>query len=519
MIPLRIAAALAAALFLAVVVVRCSGGGSGGDAQNSRALTISPAAVTLQPGESRQFSASIGGSSVAVVWSIDELSPKSGSIGQTGGLYTAPTIFGCGTSAMVTVRATTLSGPAAGGTATVTLTLGSALTFPPTPIVVKTGSRIQTYATGLHGLAARSSSSGTALYAVWTEDTTSTARDDVLFFMSTDCGDNFSPPVLLNSTPGEKVRENPSVGVDPLGSKIYVVWVEKAVILNPPGEVFFTQGDANGENFSPPVMLSEAGSDNFNPALTVDGSGTVYAGWRVNSDDEKLQNLKMRKKRTNDAAFSEIIAVTTEGNVSAQHSLSMASLGDGKVYFAWIFDSATTGRDVYFAKTEDGGRSFTSPKRVDDVEGNVAANNPSIAVDPSGNPYIVWVDGPRNGGPREIRLVKSTDGGSTFGPSIVVNDPPPLGANSVQNDRENPSIAIDQAGNIGIAWKDRREGAYDIYFARSTDGGTTFPNIQITKNQSSSQAFAPNLALDGVGLPYILWTGDNLRNASFVRGG
>jgi hypothetical protein len=82
------------------------------------------------------------------------------------------------------------------------------------------------------------------------------------------------------------------------------------------------------------------------------------------------------------------------------------------------------------------------------------------------NIYAVWYDF-RNMN-SDVFFAKSTDGGLTFGSNVQVND-------DHGNSRQyKPTMGVDAAGNIYMIWRDDRRGHADIFFARSTDGGTTF---------------------------------------------
>jgi flagellar hook capping protein FlgD len=73
---------------------------------------------------------------------------------------------------------------------------------------------------------------------------------------------------------------------------------------------------------------------------------------------------------------------------------------------------------------------------------------------------------------RDIVLVRSTDGGMTWGPKVRVNHDPP-GADQCM-----PNVAVDGLGHVYVAWYDRRGFALgdsvNAYASVSLDGGQTF---------------------------------------------
>jgi formylglycine-generating enzyme required for sulfatase activity len=95
--------------------------GCGGDGPSKPNITVSilPPTANVRVGETRQFAATVNGTSdQTVTWSVDG-SPVSGTINSSG-LYTAPA--GVPIPATVTVRATSQADPEKGGTAEVTVT-------------------------------------------------------------------------------------------------------------------------------------------------------------------------------------------------------------------------------------------------------------------------------------------------------------------------------------------------------------------------------------------------------------
>jgi len=103
-------------------------------------------------------------------------------------------------------------------------------------------------------------------------------------------------------------------------------------------------------------------------------------------------------------------------------------------------------------------------KRLTHTPGSSA--HPAVAILPgiwSNNMHLVWSESVGN---YEIFHKKSTDGGSSW------SENKRLTWNSGVSDW--PVIAIDSKNNIHIVWQDNTPGNYEIYYKKSTDGGTTW---------------------------------------------
>jgi len=170
------------------------------------------------------------------------------------------------------------------------------------------------------------------------------------------------------------------------------------------------------------------------------------------------------------------------------------------VYCIW--SDSRAGRHNWFAKSIDGGQTFLPNVRVDDGVGD--AFLPTIAVGDDGTIYVSWTDERPGFNYKQVFFSKSTDGGLTFTPDVLVNDT----AGGIKNHpHRNPSMAVDSAGIIYIAFDDARHGGYNIYFSRSTDGGNTFiqdvlVNDTITDTLNDTR---PALALSDDSDIYVSW--------------
>src|SRR2546427_13092992 len=146
---------------------------------------------------------------------------------------------------------------------------------------------------------------------------------------------------------------------------------------------------------------------------------------------------------------------------------SIAAGTDGVAYLAFAgWSGSTGGDDIYFTKSSDGGRTWSTPLRVNDDIGNVAQAQPRVALDPANNIYIAWTD--TRGGTNDIYFSKSINGGGRFSANVRVND-------ITTNSPSEPSLAVDPVNPhlVHVVWTETRTpiNGPAIYFAQSTNGG------------------------------------------------
>lgn len=129
-----------AALALIGLLSQIGCGGSDLITTNGTAVTVAvnPGTVTLAPGGSQLFSATVTGTrSTGVTWTVLGGASSGTFLGQTG-VYTAPTLPG-----VYTVVATSTDNTTVAGTATVTVSGSTGLTLSPSSAVVSLGRELQ----------------------------------------------------------------------------------------------------------------------------------------------------------------------------------------------------------------------------------------------------------------------------------------------------------------------------------------------------------------------------------------
>ena len=178
----------------------------------------------------------------------------------------------------------------------------------------------------------------------------------------------------------------------------------------------------------------------------------------------------------------------------------------GNVYVSWA-----SSQGLLLDKSTDFGASWrTADQIITPVPGGVyysipginrIRSTPFISIDKSNGPnngtiYVSWCD-QRNGlNNTDVWLIKSTDGGNTWGPEVRVNDDITLSHQFLN------AMTVDQVtGNIYVCFYDRRNytsDTTDFYLAWSNDGGATFTNEKI--NQQSFVVDASSFFGDYIGI-------------------
>ena len=228
-------------------------------------------------------------------------------------------------------------------------------------------------------------------------------------------------------------------------------------------------------------LTSNAGSSE-NPEVAVWGAN-VYVAW----DDDSTGNHEIYFKKSADGGTTWASTKRLTNNETSSFAPTVAVSGPN-VYVVW-YDHSTSVDEIYFLKSTDGGATWPAPRKLADSP--TSAQYPAIAVSGS-NVFVVWSG--FTSGNQEILFRKSTDGGATW---LAIK------RISISAGLSNfPRVAVD-GSTVGVVWQDKTPGETDIYFRRSTDGGTTWQTVKKLIN-SAGASDAPILAIRAADV-YAVW--------------
>jgi hypothetical protein len=229
------------------------------------------------------------------------------------------------------------------------------------------------------------------------------------------------------------------------------------------------------------------------PVVSVGTDGTIYALYTVGKDVGQRfpkSALRFTRSENDGATWSEPISVN-EGEAFGSHNFHALLAGEaGIVYAAWL--SSVRGESgVWLRASPDGGRTWDVARLIH-AEPTCPCCRTGLALGPDGMLYASYRK-IFDGDVRDVVVMASRDGGTTWGAPVKPRDD---GWVFPGCPHAGPSLKVDAAGTVHIAWWTGKTGAVGVWYARSTDRGTTWRAAPIDTAAKGSPAHV-QLALDG----------------------
>jgi len=175
------------------------------------------------------------------------------------------------------------------------------------------------------------------------------------------------------------------------------------------------------------------------------------------------------------------------------------------VYVLWqeiIFSGGSHGGEALFARSVDGGRTFSDPINLSqsvagDGKGRLTEqlwHNGSLdlVVDPEGAVYAAWTEYEGR-----LWLSRFSDKGVSFAEPVHVTG-------TADRPARGPSLAVDSAGTVHLAWAVGQDPSADIRYAQSGAAGAAFGAPRVV-NRSEGHSDAPSLAVDPTGTVHLAY--------------
>jgi hypothetical protein len=322
-------------------------------------------------------------------------------------------------------------------------------------------------------------------------------------YVTTDGGDTWFGSDTMNAPNLNDQRGDPAPAIDKNG-RFHYVHLTSATNFGGLTGLGANYSTDNGNSWSTTFQIVNDANTDKELASTDDYPaspyyGNVYTAWT--SFGTAPANGRFSRSTDGGVTWSTsiILNATPAGHNAQGHDVRSAPNGD--VYVCWSAGNTAspfTEDFIGFAKSTNGGATFTATENAFDVNGSrstsfngwaIRTNSfPRIDVDKSGgarNGWIYVVTSEINlapaGSDADIILHRSTDGGATWSSAIRVNQDP-LNDGKVQFF---PVVRVDESGGVNVVYYDNRNfpsvgDSCDVFVSRSLDGGNTWTDIQVS---------------------------------------
>jgi hypothetical protein len=298
--------------------------------------------------------------------------------------------------------------------------------------------------------------------------------------------------------------DDPSVAINERG-EVAVVWVDQAAKA-----VLFQRFSADGKGqLDQPSNVSRLPQTfSWLPRVMIapDAPDTIFVLWQeiIFSGGSHGGDILFAKSDDGGKSFSQALNLSKSSGGDGKGRINRAVWHNGSLDLVagpnGALYAAWTEYDgpLWFSRSTDGGRSFSPPLRI--AAGSKPARAPSLALGPDRTVYLAWTTGEDEGA--DIHVANSTDGGASFGRPVLVAPS--------KNYSDAPKLAVGPGAMLHLVFAESSGGPfarYQVRYTRSADGGRSFDaprEISRPMPGSFVGAAFPALSVDTRGRVYIL---------------
>jgi hypothetical protein len=251
------------------------------------------------------------------------------------------------------------------------------------------------------------------------------------------------------------------------------------------------------------VRVSTPGRSADLSGIAVDANRNVVVAFIDEDPSNGLLVVNAVRSADGGATFGAVQPFAGENNINALEPLSVAFDSKGAAYLVWT-DTGTI--ETCRLAIAPNGTTFSVKKTITD--GVVDAFAPRVAVGEGDAVYVTYYNRYLTTAStynREVMVIKSTDGATTFSAQVNVSDNP--GQSTF------PAVVPDARGGVSVVWEDTTgNDQADVFFAHSSDAGATFgAPVNLSRNPGVSTGAGG--AVDALGNLFVMWADDSSANS------
>jgi BNR repeat-like domain len=313
-------------------------------------------------------------------------------------------------------------------------------------------------------------------------------------------------PVVRFGTPGRVGTATP-VGTAPMFAvstteASAMAWVS-APDSGTDGRLYVSVGGAAPAELRDPLGPVEAHGESP-PKLAYGGDGALNAIYVVpkivSGKRYGVAALRFTRSADGGRTWSSPVSVTDDAPFQRRHNFhALHVAADGSLYVAWLDDRE--GKPApYLTRSSDNGRTWEPNRRVGSGEACPCCRT-AIATTPEGTVYVAW-RAVLPGNVRDIVVARSSDHGVRWTDPVRVHADDWVYPGCPH---AGPSIQVDAADRLHVAWWVGKEGAAGVFYAHSVDGGRSFTHPVALGVAKYSQPAHVQMALGARGEVVVAW--------------
>jgi hypothetical protein len=253
------------------------------------------------------------------------------------------------------------------------------------------------------------------ILVTWTQKLDKPHSGLIRFARSTDGGKSFSSPVTLNDDGLVTGHRFDAPAVSPSG-EVLVAWIDKRDLerAQARGEpyagaaIYLAVSKDSGATFGPNRKVKDNVCECCRLAFAFDAAGNASILVRDVLEGGIRDHVLVQSVGRPEARVRRVTFDDWKIDACPHHGPSLWIDGAGRYHVAWFTAGERSGIGVFYARSEDGGKTFQSPIAVGAGE---RASHPFL-LGSGATVDLVWME--RDGGESIVRLQQSEDGGARW---------------------------------------------------------------------------------------------------------
>ena len=259
------------------------------------------------------------------------------------------------------------------------------------------------------------------------------------------------------------------------------------------------------------VVSTESIYPTSDPSIAVDSIGNVYVVWHEGSDyggSGADADIFYKRWDSSTTSWSITEVISTESSAPSYHPTILVD-SVNNVHIAWDdstnYAGAGTDYDIFYKCWISSTSSWTTTEVVS-TESTGNSVNPSLAVDSSDNIHVAWDDSTNYtncGADADIFYKHWISSTSSWTTTEVVST-------ESTGHSYRPSLAVDSAGNIHVAWEDSTNYTncgtdYDIFYKCWDASTSSWTITEVVSTESTDGSNYPSLIIDSNFRIHVAW--------------